>query len=102
MPRKRIPIACTLSVSDASRQATEWIDLQKRATSSESLPDGAALTFPEALADRVEDLASREAACCAFLTINTTRERGLVRVEVTSEDPDARPVITMLTGVGMR
>ena len=102
MTPERIPIACTLSASDGARQVAEWRELQDLATAAEPLAAGAALIFPEELADRVEDLAAREATCCAFLTIETSRAGGDVRLEITSEDPEARPVITMLTGVGAR
>jgi hypothetical protein len=60
------------------------------------------MTLPIELADSVEDLVAREAQCCSFLSITTSRRDDLVRLEITSEDPNAAGVIEMLTGAGAR
>ncbi len=98
MSSPRIPIACTLSPGGAVSQLAEWAALRSHAVADEPVPGGRRLSFPIDLAPTVEDLARREAACCAFLTIETHRAGELIRVEITSEDPAARPVIEVLTG----
>lgn len=51
------------------------------------------MTFPVDLYDSVNDLAKREAECCAFLAITTTRSERETRLEISSDDPDAAPII---------
>lgn len=96
------PIACTLPTGDAARQVQEWADLQNDVRTSEALDRGVALTFDIALAERVEDLAAREAACCGFLSITTHRGSDSVRMEITSDNPDAAPIIALLAGTATR
>ena len=48
------------------------------------------------------ELAAREAECCSFLSIETSRTDDSVRLEITSEDPNASGVIEMLTGAPSR
>ncbi|HZJ27543.1 MAG TPA: hypothetical protein VFF40_11140 [Acidimicrobiia bacterium] len=92
------PIACSLPTPDAAGQVDEWADLRRDALTRERLERGVAMTFGIDAADRVEDLAAREAACCGFLSIATTRTAETVRLEITSDDPDAAPVIEALAG----
>jgi hypothetical protein len=92
------PVACSLTTADAARQALEWTDLRRHAITIEARAGGAAMTFALDLADDVEDLAAREAACCAFLSITTNRMADVVRLEITSDDPDAHTVIEALAG----
>jgi hypothetical protein len=94
------PIMCTLTTKDQASQALEWTDLHGKALHTEPLDGGAAMTFPAELAAGVEDLAAREATCCAFLDIVTTVDGDIVRVEITSENPDALPIIELLAGTG--
>ena len=98
MTKSEQPIACSLSTGDAARQVREWVDLQNDVRTSEALDRGVALTFDIALAERVEDLAAREAACCGFLSITTCRGSDSVRMEITSDNPGAVPVIALLAG----
>jgi hypothetical protein len=94
------PIACTLTTKDAAGQALEWVDLQGVATAVAPLPDGARMTFPASLRAQVEDLADRERTCCTFLTITTETVDGTLVLDVTSENPEGRPVIAVLAGLG--
>ena len=94
------PIACSLTTDEAAAQLLDWANLQSQVVSSERLEHGVAMTLPIELADSVEDLAAREAQCCSFLSIATSRRHDLVRLEITSEDPNAAGVIEMLTGAG--
>ena len=99
MPPEPEPIACTLTTRDAAAQALEWTDLHGRADSVEVLPTGARMRVPAELAPRVADLVRRETACCAFLDISTVMSDDALVIEVTSADPDAWPVISLLLGV---
>ncbi len=99
MTQQREPIACSLPLRSAARQAIEWVDLRPYAVTAEDIDDGVAMTFTIAAADTVEDLAAREAQCCPFLSLATTRTRQGIRLEVTSEDPDARPIIAALASL---
>lgn len=92
------PIACALPDGDGAGQALEWDDLRPLATATERLADGVVMTFPIDLAGRVEDLAAREAECCGFLSITTTRTDEAVRLEITTDRPGARVVIDALAG----
>ncbi len=92
------PISCSLPTVDAARQSLEWLDLRRHAIRTERLDDGIAMTFGVDLADSIEDLADREASCCGFLSIITTRTESEIRLAVTSQDPDVLPVIELLAG----
>lgn len=96
------PVACTLPGEEANRQVGRWAYLQAATLISELVDGGVAMTFPIGMAEDVEDLAARERSCCGFLTITTTRDADRVRLEITSENPAAAPVIESLTGVGRR
>lgn len=98
MDRSTVPVACTLTTKDATRQVLEWSELRGRALDIETLVDGVAMTFPAKHAAAVEDLAAREAACCAFLTITTTHQDGIVRVDITTPDSVGIGVIDMIAG----
>lgn len=92
------PVACTLATGQAARQAWEWTDLQARSTSTTELSNGVRMHFPADLESRVMDLADREAVCCSFLTIETTVTDGELVLDLTSNNPEAKPVISMLAG----
>jgi hypothetical protein len=99
MTQHRAPIACSLPMRSAARQAVEWADLRPYAVEAEDIENGIAITFAIAAADTVEDLADREARCCAFLSLATTREPDAIRLDITSADPEARPVIEALAAL---
>ena len=94
------PIACTLTIGDAARQSLEWTALQGHALSATRMDGGAVMTFHLDLAEDVESLAARERSCCGFLAIKTMRSSDRIRLEITSDNPAARPVIHAITGVG--
>ena len=98
MTTSRKPISCSLTANEAAGQLNEWEQLQRHVLRTETVAGGAALIFDVALAERVEDLAAREVECCGFLSITTSRSGEELRLEVTSEDPEAAPVIALLTG----
>jgi len=98
-PKSAFPVACTLSAKDADRQLFEWVDLQGHARTVIPMDGGVRLTFPASLTDGIRDLARREAACCAFLAIETTLADDELTVEISSDNPDALPVISALAGI---
>lgn len=83
-------------------QLLEWDNLHNHVVATERLHRGIAMTFALDVADDVEGLAAREAECCSFLSIATTRGEDSIRLEITSDDLAARPVIEMLTGASGR
>ena len=98
MTDPRIPIACTLPSDQANRQGLGWTDLKQHATFGEALPTGYLMHLPVDMAATVEDLVATESACCAFLSFGVETFDAYVRLEVTSENPDAVPFITSLLG----
>lgn len=96
MAKTRLPIACSLPARESRDQVGEWQAVGRHRLRTEPIQGGYAVTFPDGVADVVLDLARREAACCAFLDITTTQTSDGIRLAVTSEDPDAMPVIEML------
>ncbi len=93
------PVACTLSAHDAESQLLEWADLQELALRSQPLLTGARIAFPASHRVKIEDLAARETACCAFLDLSTTVQGDELLLEITSNNPDALGVIDALSGV---
>ncbi|MGH8937050.1 MAG: hypothetical protein ACRDXD_12460 [Acidimicrobiia bacterium] len=92
------PIACSLPARESRDQIGEWQALGQHRVAAERIQGGYAVTFDAEVADVVSDLARREAACCAFLDIVTTPTADGIRLAMTSEDPDAMPVIEILVG----
>lgn len=99
MTRKLEPIACSLPLREAASQVGEWTDLHRHALSYDEMDGGVAVTYPIEMADLVEDLVAREAACCAWLSLETARTSKGIRVELASDNPEALPVIEVLAGL---
>ena len=93
------PIVCTMSSRDTAEQILEWSDLQHGATAVAAVEGGARMTLPASMADQVRDLVRREAACCAFLTLDIYVDADVMTLEVTASNPDALPVIAALAGL---
>lgn len=93
------PIACMLTNKEASKQVLEWVDLQRLASAVDPIDGGVRMALPASLIDDVEDLARREAGCCAFLTIDTSVVGDVLTLDISSTDPDALPVISALAGI---
>ena len=102
MVKKRIPVACTATPVDAAAQLGEWAEVRASATAIEPLPNGVALSLPIDQHERVDDLAGREAMCCAFLSFATTVVDGRLRLEITTDDPNGVPVADLLAGAPRR
>lgn len=95
------PVVCTLTEKGASDQAQEWSDLHRHVIEVASVPGGARMSFPLEFESQVADLARREATCCAFLDISASTADGKLVVEVTSSNPEALPVISLLAGISL-
>ena len=93
MTKLRIPLACSLSTSDAERQILNWTNVRNRSLDTFTIEHGIAMTFKPEIAALVEDLAARESACCTFLSAKTIRSDEMIRLEITSEDLDVLPFI---------
>ncbi len=93
-------MACSLSTDKAAVQLLDWANLRSHVVKTDCIEHGVAMTFGADLTDAVEDLATREAECCSFLSIATIRSDDSIRLEITSDNPDAGAVIDMLAGVG--
>ena len=94
------PIACSLPLRDAAEQAGEWNDLFGHAVGFHEVPGGIHVRYPLELAEQVENLVAREQACCAWLTLESSRSDGEVHVTLTSANPESGPVIQALVGIG--
>lgn len=93
------PIACSLPLREASSQAGEWHELGGRAIRVERVEDGISVVYPLEMTAQVKDLVAREAACCAWLSLETRRHNEGIQVRLTSPDPDAQHVIEGLVGI---
>ncbi|MGH1488123.1 MAG: hypothetical protein ACRBK7_01815 [Acidimicrobiales bacterium] len=95
------PIVCTLTEDQSERQLLEWHELRGRAAAVVAIDGGAAMTFPASIEHQIRDLAARESACCAFLNIDVQAndKSDTIRLEVTSSNPEAFPVIAALAGI---
>ena len=94
-----IPVACTLTTREAASQLVEWHTLVPRAISRSPIPDGVELSFPAELEPGVRDLASREADCCAFLSIDTSFADDVLTLRITAGSDEGVAVIHLLTGL---
>lgn len=92
------PIACSLPARESRNQIGEWQALFDHQKTIERVDGGYAVTYHADVTPVVQDLARRESACCGFLEIVTTPTEDGVRMVMTSENPDAIPVIELLIG----
>lgn len=92
------PVVCTLTIGKRAERQLEWSDLRDLALSSETIDGGVASTYPLALADKIDDLASRESSCCgSWLQISTDRNGEHVRLEVTTTNPEGVEIIRSIS-----
>jgi hypothetical protein len=70
----KIPIACTLTATEAPDRIAEWQAAIASASSREATPEGYRLRFPPdaTVAAALADVAAREVGCCAFFTFTLT------------------------------
>lgn len=92
-------VVCTLGVDDRAERRLEWTDLGALALTSDRIEGGVATTYPTDVAEAVEDLAQRESNCCgSWLSANTERMGDVVRLEITTENPDGLSLILKMAG----
>jgi hypothetical protein len=94
----RQPIACSLPARESRDQIGEWRALVDHQKTSQRVDGGYAVTYQSDVTLVVQDLARREAACCGFLDIDATPTEDGIRLVMTSENPEAMPVIDLLLG----
>lgn len=101
MAAQESPIVCTLTTKEAAAQTLEWQDLRSKIIDATAIAGGARMAFPVELVRQVEDLAQREATCCAFLRLTVERDATAETavLEVTTDNPDGLPVISLLAGI---
>ncbi|MEM9521995.1 MAG: hypothetical protein AAGA37_21985 [Actinomycetota bacterium] len=91
----RIPIACTLTDAQAASQLDEWGELRARALAVESITGGVRVVLPVESEAITRDLAAREAACCAFLTLAVERDDAELTLTITGPS-EAQPIIGLI------
>lgn len=89
-------ITCTLVGADADKQLGAWSDVGKALQRSAPIEGGLRFWFDGRMESALRDLAAKEANCCTFLTLAVEAEGTSVRLDITSEHVDARPVIDAL------
>ena len=99
MTNTHIPIACSATADASAKQLVDWTDLSLVSDDIRSLQGGVAMVFNVAHAEAVEALAARERSCCSFLSITTSRSADKIRLEISSDNPDAYPIISQIAGV---
>lgn len=93
-------LICTLTDEGRADRMLEWADLQAVALSSERLTEGVASTFRVELADEIEDLVAREAGCCgSWLDATIVSVDTVLRLEVTSSNPEGQVAIHRFSGL---
>lgn len=89
-------VVCSLDVTAARAQLDRWAAVRSRHQGTETVPGGVRLWFAADAAAEVRAAAATEAQCCAFLHLVVVEDADRVRLEITSEVPDAQPVIELL------
>jgi len=93
------PVVCTLAPAELAERGLEWSDLAGLSLTSEQIEDGVASTYPLEVADAVMDLANREASCCgSWLNCSAREVDGVIRLELTTRNPEGLAVITKMAG----
>jgi hypothetical protein len=99
MTNIHIPIACSATAEASAKQLVDWTDLSLISDRTSSLPGGVAMVFDMAHVEAVEVLAAKERSCCSFLSITTSRSADKIRLEISSDNPDAYTIISQIAGV---
>ena len=94
------PVVCTLTIGRRERQQLEWADLVEHSLSRCEIEGGAESTFPLELADQIEELAGREIACCgSWLQVAHERGDDVLRLRLTTANPDGVALIRSMSGL---
>jgi hypothetical protein len=101
-----VPIVCTLHPNQMGGRLEEWHRLFAAHLGGIQRPAPTRLRLllaADAGEDRVRDLAAREMACCAFMTVTVTVTPGGGRLLLDAEVPaEAAPTLDGLAGLAER
>jgi hypothetical protein len=89
-------ITCSLVGADVDRQLGAWGRLGPSLRRSAPTDRGLSLWFDAAVEPTLRDVAAKEKDCCSFLVLDVVPEGEAVRLDITSESEEARPVIDAL------
>lgn len=89
-------ITCSLLGAAADAQLGAWGDLGGSLRRSARADDGIRLWFDRQVEARLREIAVKEKDCCPFLDLDVVVDGDAVRLEITTELADARPVIDAL------
>jgi hypothetical protein len=93
---RRIPVACTLGVTDLAAQRRRWEQLMARAlTGRAETADGLRLTFRPDAEEELRALVAVETGCCAWAAWTVEPTAGAVVLDVRSADEGIATVHTM-------
>jgi hypothetical protein len=100
-----VPVACTLSSSDATERLAEWRLLLSSGVDRTEVGETVArfrLVGDDDALVAVVDLAEREKACCSFFefAIELDGARRWLRVGVPPDSPEAAAVLRELASLG--
>jgi hypothetical protein len=96
-----LPVACTLTTSDASTRARRWEVLHDRARpSAELAPGRLEFRYPPApgVHEELLELAAAERACCAFVAWEVVVRGDRPELRVTGE-PEGVSAVAAMFGV---
>ena len=95
-----VTLVCTLDTKDRAKRALEWGDLGALSLTSEPIHGGVASTYPVELEDQIKDLANKEQSCCgSWLDSTVVRVGDIVRLEITTKNPDGLAIIRSMSGL---
>ncbi len=91
------PVVCTLTLGKRAERELEWSDVAELAIDTTKIPGGIEATFPANLTDQLRDLVDRETACCGtWLTSTLTTDGDLIRLSLTTENPEGLKLISAM------
>ena len=94
------PVVCTLANGPLTQQKLEWTDLAAHAATRTAIEGGAESSYPLDLADQIESLADREVACCgSWLQIAHERDDHVIRLRLTTTNPEGVDLIRTMSGL---
>ena len=94
---EELPLACSLSASDAARRGRWWARVMERANGVSAQPGGFVARFDASaeLEGELRRVAAAEAECCPFLQIDVARAPDELSLTITGP-PRAQPVIAQI------
>lgn len=90
---------CALDAAGTHARLDEWASLRKLCRGAQTTARGATLWFDAAAEAALRTVATKEAACCGFLQLHVESHGAGVRLDISSEQREALPVIKMLASL---